>query len=409
MIRIPFNRAAFLGNERKYIEQALANLHISSDGGFSRRASALLAEELQVGRVLLTTSCTDALEMCGLLLELQPGDEVIMPSFTFVSTANAFALRGARPVFVDIRPDTYNLDERLIEAAITPRTRAIVVVHYAGVGCAMDEILEIARRYDLAVIEDNAHGLYGRYRGRPLGSFGALSTLSFHETKNLSCGEGGALAVVDPRFTERAEILHAKGTNRSRFLRGQVDKYTWVDVGSSFGLSDLLAAVLCGQLEHHPQIMAARKRLHDWYSDALASVAASHGYAFQTVPAHCQSAYHMFSLLLPKAEERDGLIAFLRERGILAVFHYVPLHLSDMGRRFGYEPGQFPATESVASRLVRLPFFTTMTDDEADEVIGAVRDYAERARPRAALKSTRPSVRPSGAPPRPSVAPPGWK
>ena len=378
MSSIPFNRASFLGNERRYIEQALSNLHISSDGSFSRRVSGVLAEELRAPKVLLTTSCTDALEMCGLLLDLKPGDEVIMPSFTFVSTANAFALRGARPVFVDIRSDTYNIDEQKIEAAITPRTKAIVVVHYAGIGCEMDAILALGERHGIPVIEDNAHGLFGRYRDRPLGSFGALSTMSFHETKNLSCGEGGALAVKDPRFVERAEILHAKGTNRARFFRGMVDKYTWVDIGSSFGLSDLLAAVLFGQLEQRRHIMRARKRLFDWYRDTLVTVAARADYRLQHVPEHCDSAYHMFSLLLPTQAERDALIAFMKERGILAVFHYVPLHLSDMGRHFGFEPGQFPITEDVAGRLVRLPFFTTMADREADQVVQAVRDFAER-------------------------------
>nr|MDB4986309.1 DegT/DnrJ/EryC1/StrS aminotransferase [Myxococcaceae bacterium] len=387
MSSIPFNRASFLGNERRYIEQALENLHISSDGSFSRRVSSVLAEELSVPKVLLTTSCTDALEMCGLLLELAPGDEVIMPSFTFVSTANAFALRGARPVFVDIRADTYNIDETKIEAAITDKTKAIVVVHYAGIGCEMDAIMEICARRGIPVVEDNAHGLFGRYKDKPLGSFGALSTMSFHETKNLSCGEGGALAIKDPRFVDRAEILHAKGTNRARFFRGMVDKYTWVDVGSSFGLSDLLAAVLYGQLEQRRHIMRARKRLFDWYYDTLVGVAGRAGYRLQTVPSHCASAYHMFSLVLPSLAERDALIAFMKARNILAVFHYVPLHLSDMGTHFGFEPGQFPITEDVASRLVRLPFFTTMTDREADAVVRAVREFAERGEPAQSSRS----------------------
>jgi dTDP-4-amino-4,6-dideoxygalactose transaminase len=378
MIRIPFNRASFIGNERRYIEEALSNLHISSDGSFSKRSSALLAEELIAKRVLLTTSCTDALEMSGLLLNLAPGDEVIMPSFTFVSTANAYALRGAKPVFVDIRSDTYNIDERLIEAAITPKTKAIVVVHYAGIACEMDAIMAIAERHGLPVIEDNAHGLFGRYRDRPLGSFGAMSTLSFHETKNLSCGEGGALSIKDSHFVERAEILHAKGTNRARFLRGQVDKYTWCDIGSSFGMSDLLAAVLFGQLEQRAQIMHARKRLFDWYRDTLAPVAASHDWHLQHVPAHCESAYHMFSLLLRTPAERDDLITYLRGLGMLAVFHYVPLHTSDMGVHYGYEAGQLPVTEDISSRLVRLPFYTTMSEADADEVVRAVRMFAER-------------------------------
>jgi dTDP-4-amino-4,6-dideoxygalactose transaminase len=380
MMRIPFNRASFLGNERSYIEEALRNGHISSSGPFSKRASGVLAEVVSARRVLLTTSCTDALEMCGILLDLRAGDEVIMPSFTFVATANAFVLRGAKPVFVDIRADTYNIDEGLIEAAVTPRTKAIVVVHYAGVACAMNDIMAVADRHHLPVIEDNAHGLFGRYRGQMLGSFGALSTMSFHETKNLTCGEGGALAINDARFVERAEILHASGTNRARFLRGMVDKYTWVDMGSSFGMSDLLAAVLYAQLERREDVQRMRRHLWEWYRETLVSLAATYGYTLPLVPPDCETSYHLFSMLLASGAERDELLAFLRARGILAVFHYVPLHLSDMGRKFGYESGQLPVTENVAERLVRLPLFTTMTDQEIDEVIVAVRAFAERAR-----------------------------
>lgn len=374
---IPFNRPAFLGNERLYIERALANLHIASGGAFTAEASELLARETGSRKVLLTTSCTDALELSALLLELGPGDEVLMPSFTFVSTANAVALRGARPVFVDIRPDTYNLDERLIEAALTPRTKAIFVVHYAGLGCEMAEIGRIAQKHGLTIVEDNAHGLFGRYRGRPLGSFGALSTLSFHETKNVSCGEGGALCINDPALLERAELLHAKGTNRARFLRGLEDRYTWVDIGSSFGLSDLLAAVLAGQLEQRDRIQRTRRRLHERYLVGLEDVARQRGWTLPTLPQGLESSYHLFPLLMESEQERGALMSFLRERGILAVFHYVPLHSAPMGQRLGGQASRLPVTEDVAARLVRLPFYNTMTDDEQDQVIEAVRAFAD--------------------------------
>lgn len=372
---IPFNRAAFTGQERKYVEEALSNQHISSDGPFTRKCAELLNDEVKSARVLLTTSCTDALELSALLLDLGPGDEVIMPSFTFVSTANAYALRGARPVFVDIRPDTWNLDERLVERAITPRTRAIVVVHYAGISCEMDALVSIAHQHGLALIEDNAHGLFGRYRGRPLGSFGAMSTLSFHETKNLSCGEGGALCIMDTALIERAEVLHSKGTNRARYLRGQVDKYTWVDVGSSFGLSDLLAAVLWGQLEQRVTILARRRAIFERYLEALRPSQQRHGVQMQTVPEGHLSSFHMFALLMPTSSARDSLIAFLREREIYAVFHYVPLHTSARGALLGYRTGDLPVTEDVSSRVVRLPFFTTMTDDEQTRVIEGVLSF----------------------------------
>jgi dTDP-4-amino-4,6-dideoxygalactose transaminase len=373
---VPFNRPNFTGHERQYIEEALTNEHISSDGPFTRRCAELLAAELGLPRVMLTTSCTDALELSALLLDLQPGDEVIMPSFTFVSTANAYALRGARPVFVDIRPDTWNIDERLIEQAITPRTKAIVVVHYAGIGCEMEAIGAVARKHGLTVIEDNAHGLFGTYRGRPLGSFGSLSTLSFHETKNLSCGEGGALCLADAKLIERAEIIHAKGTNRARYLRGQVDKYTWVEVGSSFGLSDLLAAVLWGQLEQRARILARRRTIFERYLGALQPLSRRAGLQLPIIPEGCTSSYHMFAMLLPTLELRDALIAYLKAKQIYAVFHYVPLHTSERGAALGYKPGQLPISENVSSRLVRLPFFTTLSDDEQTRAIDAVLAFA---------------------------------
>jgi dTDP-4-amino-4,6-dideoxygalactose transaminase len=379
-VRIPFNRTSFLGNERLYMEQALAQLHIASDGPFSKRAAETLRQALGVSEVLLTTSCTDALEIASLLLELGPGDEVIMPSFTFVSTANAFVLRGATPVFVDIRPDTYNLDERLLEAAITPRTKAIVVVHYAGVACEMDAILELARARSIPVIEDNAHGLFGRYRGRPLGGLGELATLSFHETKNLSCGEGGAIALREPTWAERCEIVHAKGTNRALHRRGVVDKYTWVDIGSSFAPSDLVAAVLVAQLEQREAIQSTRRTIHERYRTHLAPLAERFGLHLQAVPAHCEPSYHLFSLLLRDRDERDALIAELRDRGILAVFHYVPLHSSPMGSRVGRAAGPLPVTDSVAARLVRLPFYGALVERDQLEVIDRVTAFVERRR-----------------------------
>jgi dTDP-4-amino-4,6-dideoxygalactose transaminase len=310
--------------------------------------------------------------MAALLLDLREGDEVIVPSFTFVSTANAFVLRGARPVFCDVREDTLNLDERELEALITPRTRAIVPVHYAGVGCDMDAIGAIAARHGVAVVEDNAHGLYGRHRGRPLGSFGALATQSFHETKNVSCGEGGALLVNDPRLVERAEIVREKGTNRARFFRGQVDKYSWVDLGSSWVLSDVLAAYLYGQLERAREIQEKRKNVWARYEAGLAAWRSRTGTRGPIIPSDCEQAFHMYYLLCPSLDFRTRLIAHLRERGILAVFHYLPLHLSDVGRRFGGQPGQCPVTEDVSDRLVRLPFYAALDERDQARVIDAV-------------------------------------
>src|SRR5437016_8657468 len=298
-VRIPFNRAGLVGNEFRYIFQALELGHISGDGRFTRKCHELLEKELGVGKALLTTSCTHALEMAALLLDIQPGDEVIVPSFNFVSGANAFVLRRARPVFVDIRPDTLNLDETKLECLITPRTKAILVLHYAGVACEMDAIMEIAERHGIPVIEDNAHGLFGKYRGRYLGTFGSLATQSFHETKNFTCGEGGALIINDPQYIERAEIIREKGTNRSRFFRGQVDKYTWVDIGSSYLPSDVLAAFLYAQLKSREQIQAQRKHIWDYYYRHLEDWGRSSGVTLPYIPEHCEQPYHMFYLLLP--------------------------------------------------------------------------------------------------------------
>jgi len=373
--RIPFNRPCLAGRELAYMADAVRSGHASGDGPYTKKCHALLEQLLGVPKVLLTTSCTHALDMAALLLEIGPGDEVIVPSFTFVSTVNAFVLRGARPVFADIRPDTLNLDESRLEALITPRTRAIAVVHYAGVGCEMDTILEIANRYRVAVVEDNAHGLFGRYRGRYLGTFGCLATQSFHETKNLTCGEGGALLINDPQYIDRAEIVREKGTNRSRFFRGQVDKYTWVDIGSSYLPSDILAAFLYAQLEERERIQARRRHIWEFYARELRDWAEDHGVRLPVVPPHCEQPYHLFYLLLPSLEARTRLIAHLKARGILAVFHYLPLHLSPMGQRFGGKPGDCPVTEDVSDRLLRLPFYNDLTDEELAEVVEAIRAF----------------------------------
>jgi dTDP-4-amino-4,6-dideoxygalactose transaminase len=351
---------------------AVISGHVSGDGPYSTKCHALLQQCLGVGRALLTTSCTHALEMAALLLDIRPGDEVILPDFTFVSTVNAFVLRGARPVFVDIRPDTLNLDETLLERLITPRTRAIVPVHYAGVGCEMDAILAIAERHGIAVVEDNAHGLFGKYKGRFLGTFGCLATQSFHETKNFTCGEGGALLINDGQYIERAEIIREKGTNRSRFFRGQVDKYTWVDLGSSYLPSDMLAAFLYAQLEAREQIQERRKRIWHTYYERLHGWAGSHGVRLPIVPAHCEQPYHLFYLLLPSLEQRQRLIEHLKTQGILSVFHYLPLHLSDMGRTFGGQPGDCPVTEDISDRLLRLPFYNDLTDASQAQVCLAI-------------------------------------
>ena len=373
---IPFNRPAIVGKELYYISQVIQNGHAAGDGVFTRQCSAILAETLGVPKVLLTTSCTHALEMSALLLDLQPGDEVIIPSFTFVSTVNAYVLRGARPVFIDIRPDTLNLDENLIERRISPRTRAIVPVHYAGVGCEMDTILEIGARYGIAVVEDNAHGLFGKYKGKYLGTFGSMATQSFHETKNLTCGEGGALLINDPALVERAEIIREKGTNRSRFFRGQVDKYTWVDVGSSYLPSEILAAFLYAQLEARQQIQANRQRIWEMYHTLLQEWAEVNSIDQPVVPEHCEQPYHMYYLLLPSLKARTDFIAYLKTKNIQSVFHYLPLHLSDMGRKFGGSDGDCPVTEDISDRLVRLPFYNDLSEDEQERVIEAILDFS---------------------------------
>jgi len=373
--RIPFNRASVVGREYDYMALAVAQGHISGDGPFTMKCQGFLEQQLGVPKALLTTSCTHALDMAAMLLDLRPGDEVIIPSFTFVSTVNAFVLRGARPVFADIRPDTLNLDERLLEHLATPKTKAVAAVHYAGIGCRMDAILDFCRPRGIAVIEDAAHGLFGKYQAKPLGTFGCLATLSFHETKNLTCGEGGALLINEPRFIERAEIIREKGTNRTRFFRGQVDKYTWVDIGSSYLPSDILAAYLYAQMERWQDIQARRSQVWNYYYENLRSWAESEGIGLPFVPEDCEQPYHLFYLLLPSLEQRNAIITHLLSRGVRSTFHYVPLHLSDMGRRFGGKEHDCPVTESVSDRLLRLPLYYSLNQSDLSRVVAAAREF----------------------------------
>jgi len=375
-LRVDFNHPVTVGNEFEYMRQAVANAHISGDGLFTKKCHALLERELGVPKVLLTTSCTHALEMSALLLDVKLGDEVILPDFTFVSTVNAFVLRGATPRFIDVRPDTLNLDEAKLEAVLTPRTKAIIPVHYAGVGCEMDTIMEIADLSNIAVVEDNAHGLFGKYKGKFLGTFGSMASQSFHETKNFTSGEGGALLINDQKLLERAEIIREKGTNRSRFFRGQVDKYTWVDIGSSYLPSDLLAAFLFAQFEQREKIQLHRRQVWEIYYTGLKDWSAAHDVQLPFIPEHCDQAYHMFYILLPTFELRQKLISYLRGCGIYSVFHYLPLHLSDMGQRFGGRQGDCPVTERVSDQLIRLPFHNALTNNEQEIVIQAIQEFA---------------------------------
>lgn len=375
MYKIPFNRPCLIGNELQYISHSVKTGKLSGDGQYTTQCHELLEQTLQVPKVLLTTSCTHALEMSALLLNIQPGDEVILPSFTFVSTVNAFVLRGANPIFCDIRSDTLNIDETQLAGLITPQTKAIVVVHYAGVGCEMDAILELADQAGIAVVEDNAHGLFGKYKGQYLGTFGCLATQSFHETKNFTCGEGGALLINHPDLIERAEILREKGTNRTKFFRGLVDKYTWVDVGSSYLPSDMLAGFLYAQLEVRLQIQSKRQQIWDDYYHHLRSWAQANQVRLPIVPVHCEQAYHMFYLLMPSLDDRQQLIEHLKKHDILSVFHYVPLHLSEMGQQYGGYPGACPVTEDMSARLVRLPFYNDLSEVDQSIVVEAIQSF----------------------------------
>jgi dTDP-4-amino-4,6-dideoxygalactose transaminase len=360
MRKIPFNRPYTTGREIDYIREAVRCSHLSSDGQFSRRCEAWLQQAVGCGRALLTHSCTAALEMAALLAGIEPGDEIIMPSFTFVSTANAFVLRGGVPVFVDICPDTLNIDHRRIEAALTRRTRAIVAVHYAGVGCEMEPIMAIAREHGVLVIEDAAQGLGARYRGIPLGRFGDFAATSFHETKNVMAGEGGALLVNHPSHVERAEIVREKGTDRRRFCRGEVDKYTWVDVGSSFAPSELMAAFLWAQMQEAERIRHSRLEIWGWYYDAFIDAESRGLLTRPHIPESCEHNAHMFYVLVNDGSTRASVLAALNDGGVNAVFHYVPLHSSAAGRRFGRTAGELRHTDDVAGRLIRLPIWIGM-------------------------------------------------
>jgi dTDP-4-amino-4,6-dideoxygalactose transaminase len=369
---IPFNRPRLLGAEHEYIDEALASGKLSGNGQFAQRCARHLEERLGARRALITPSCTAALEMAAILCDLHPGDEVIMPSFTFVSTANAFALRGAIPVFADVRPDTLNIDPDLIEADITERTRALVIVHYGGIACDMDRIMDIAKRHGLMVVEDAAHSLPGMWHDHQLGAIGHLSTFSFHETKNVHCGEGGALVVNDKDLVARAEIVQEKGTNRAQFFRGQVDKYTWQDIGSSYLLSEVAAAFLWAQLEHLDEVTAERRAIWTHYHDAFSQLELDGLARRPVVPPECSHSGHLYYLLLPEPDQRDGFIDALRARGVHAVFHYVPLHSSPAGLKHGRSADRLPVTEDASARLVRMPIWSGLGSHQVDRVIDAV-------------------------------------
>lgn len=373
--RIPFNRPYFTGRERAYIDAVLASRNIAGDGAFAHRCEALMRQRFGAASVQLTTSCTAALEVAALLSDLEPGDEVLMPSYTFVSTANAFWLRRAKVKFVDIRRDTLNIDETKIETAVGPRTRAIAPVHYAGVGCEMDAIMTIAEKHGLRVIEDAAQGVNATYKGRFLGTIGDMGCYSFHESKNFVAGEGGAFLTNNRDLARRAEIVREKGTNRSQFFRGEVDKYTWMDIGSSYIASDLLAALLLAQLEAMDEITALRGRAYGRYAMALAPLVDAGTIEIQSIPQHCATNFHLFYILVEDLGTRTRLIEHLKQRGIHAVFHYVPLHTSPVGEQLGYRAGMLPVTEYCADRVLRLPLYAGLQDDEVERIAEAVRRF----------------------------------
>lgn len=377
-MEIPFSRPKISESQIDLVAQTLRTAKkLSGDGPLSKDCQGRLKKITQAGKALLTTSCTDALEMTALLLDLKPGDEIIMPSFTFVSTANAYCIHGAKPIFVDIRPDTLNLNEQLVEAAITESTRAIVVVHYAGVACEMDPIMAIAKEHKIVVIEDNAHGLFGSYKKRPLGSIGHMATLSFHETKNITCGEGGALLLNDERYFDRAEIIREKGTDRSRFLRGEIDKYSWVDVGSSYLPSEILAALLAGQLAEYESTQVPRGLAWDYYQSNLREWAEENGVQLPSLPVNCSPAYHIYPIVLPSEIIRDYFLAYMREHKIGSTSHYHPLHLSKMGLGFGGKRGQCPVTEDISGRLARLPMHSHLTEVELKYIVETIKCFTD--------------------------------
>jgi dTDP-4-amino-4,6-dideoxygalactose transaminase len=367
--QVPFNKPFIVGKELYYIAQAVAFGNIAGDGFFTQSCCRILEERFGIHKVLMTPSCTAALEMAAMLCDLKPGDAVILPSFTFVSTANAFVRLGAKPVFVDIRPDTLNLDECRIEEAITPNTKAIFPVHYAGVACEMDRIMTIAKQHNLLVVEDAAQGVNAFYNGHALGSIGQLGTYSFHETKNYICGEGGALCINSPEMVERAEIIRDKGTNRKEFFRGQVDKYTWVDIGASCVPSEICCAFLYAQLEMLDAITERRRKIYQFYRQHLKPLEAEGLLRLPHRPDDCDSNYHLFYILVPDMATRDDLLTHLKQNGIQAVFHYVPLHSSPMGQMLGYKEGDLPVTEELSGRLLRLPIYYDITEEEQRYVI----------------------------------------
>jgi dTDP-4-amino-4,6-dideoxygalactose transaminase len=373
--RIPFNKPFLVGKELYYIAQSVLSGHTAGDGPFTRQCQGLMERKFEAKKILLTHSCTAALEMAAILCEIGPGDEVILPSFTFVSTANAFYLRGAKLVFVDIRPDTLNIDESYIEEAITESTKVILPVHYAGVGCNMEFVMELANRHNLYVVEDAAQAVNAKYNNKFLGTIGDLGTYSFHETKNYICGEGGALVINNDKFIERAEIIWEKGTNRKKFFRGEVDKYTWVDIGSSYLPSDLLAAFLYAQLENMDEINLRRRDLFDYYYKALIPLVNDGYLRLPYVTSQCESNSHLFYIILEDEDTRNALMDYLKSKGILAVFHYVPLHLSSVGRSMGYDQGQLPVTEAMSGRLLRLPFYHDMKEEDQAEVVDAIMTF----------------------------------
>ena len=372
---IPFNKPYMTGKELWYISQAHASGHLAGDGQFTKKCSAWLEKRIGCQKALLTHSCTGALEMAAILADVRPGDEVIMPSYTFVSTANAFVLRGATPVFVDIREDTLNIDETKIEAAITPKTKVIMPVHYAGVSCEMDTIMDIAQRHNLLVIEDAAQGIMSTYRGRPLGSIGHMAALSFHETKNIISGEGGALLINDPKFVERAEMIREKGTNRSQFFRGQVDKYTWIEKGSSYLPGELIAAFLYAQFEEAQQIIAARLQVWDLYHQLLEPLEQAGKLRRPIIPSHCQHNAHMYYIILENLSSRTNLIHYLKQHNINAVFHYVPLHNSPAGKHYSRFSGDLVNTDYLSERLLRLPLFPTLTFEQVKSVVKTIAEF----------------------------------
>ena len=363
MKKIEFNKIDLQGNELKYIKEAIYNNRISGDGKFTKKCNKFIQSSLHVKKSMLTTSCTHALEMSALLLNIKPGDEIILSPFTFVSTANAFILRGALPVFVDIRPDTLNIDERKIEKSITNKTKAIIVVHYAGVACEMGEITKLANTYDIDIIEDNAHGLFGKYQDTYLGGFGTFATLSFHETKNFTCGEGGALIINNPKYIERAEVIREKGTNRSKFLRGEIDKYSWVDIGSSFLPSEILAAYLYAQFEQKEKIQSKRKKIWEFYYKNLKDWANNNLLKLPFIPNNCQQPYHIFYMIMRSNKSRNDLIQHLKSKGIPAAFHFLPLHKSKMGKQLNGSKYVCPVAEDLSLKLLRLPVYNGLETD----------------------------------------------